>query len=48
MVCHALASIHPNPPDIVIDDWLQSNICRCTCYEEIGAAIRAVLSDKIE
>jgi aerobic-type carbon monoxide dehydrogenase small subunit (CoxS/CutS family) len=24
MVCHALSAIHPNPPDIVIDEWLQS------------------------
>ncbi|MGE4485700.1 MAG: (2Fe-2S)-binding protein [Oscillospiraceae bacterium] len=44
MVCHALANIHPQPSDIVIDEWLQSNICRCTSYEEIGNAIRAVLS----
>lgn len=47
MVCHALATIHPEPPDILIDDWLQSNICRCTSYEEIGNAIRAVLSGEI-
>lgn len=47
MVCHALATIHPNPPDIMIDDWLQSNICRCTSYEEIGNAIRAVLLGEI-
>jgi aerobic-type carbon monoxide dehydrogenase small subunit (CoxS/CutS family) len=44
MVCHALTSLHPNPPDIVIDEWLESNICRCTSYEEIGSAVRAVLS----
>lgn len=48
MVCHALAALHPNPPDSVIDDWLQSNICRCTSYEEIGNAIRAVLSGEIQ
>jgi aerobic-type carbon monoxide dehydrogenase small subunit (CoxS/CutS family) len=47
MVCHALAAIHPNPPDTMIDEWLQSNICRCTSYEEIGIAIRAVLSGKM-
>ena len=44
MVCHALANIHPQPSDILIDEWLQSNICRCTSYEEIGSAIRSVLS----
>lgn len=48
MVCHALATLHPNPPDSVIDDWLQSNICRCTSYEEIGNAIRAVLSGEVQ
>lgn len=47
MVCHALAALHPNPPDIVIDEWLESNICRCTSYEEIGNAVRAVLSGEI-
>ncbi len=44
MVCHALSQLHPNPPDVIIDEWLQSNICRCTSYEEIGNAVRAVLS----
>jgi len=48
MVCHALAAIHPNPADIVIDEWLESNICRCTSYEEIGNAVRAVLSGEIK
>ncbi|MBW7571508.1 (2Fe-2S)-binding protein [Caproiciproducens faecalis] len=48
MVCYALANIHPNPEDIVIDEWLQSNICRCTSYEEIGTAIRSVLAGKIK
>lgn len=44
MVCHALSCIHPDAPDHVIDEWLQSNICRCTSYEEIGSAVRAALS----
>lgn len=43
MVCHALASIHPNANDHVIEQWLQSNICRCTGYEEIKDAIKSVL-----
>lgn len=47
MVCHALQNIHPNPPDVVIDEWLESNICRCTSYEEIGTAVRVVLSGDI-
>jgi len=44
IVCHALKNIHPDATDIVIDDWLQSNICRCTSYEEIGKAVKAVLA----
>lgn len=44
MVCHALATLNPNASDIEIDDWLGSNVCRCTSYEEIGRAIRAVLN----
>lgn len=47
MVCHALSKIHPHPPDSVIDEWLQSNICRCTSYEEIGNAVRVVLSGNL-
>jgi len=47
MVCHALKNRYPNPPDVVIDEWLQSNICRCTSYEEIGNAVRAILRGEI-
>ncbi|RED60345.1 (2Fe-2S)-binding protein [Cohnella lupini] len=43
MVCHALAEHRPKAGDDVIQEWLQSNICRCTSYEEIGAAIKSVL-----
>ncbi|WP_434304878.1 (2Fe-2S)-binding protein [Clostridium botulinum] len=45
MVCHALANIHPNADDYVIEQWLQSNLCRCTGYEEIKDAIKSVISD---
>lgn len=48
MVCHALAGLAQTPPDAVIDEWLQSNICRCTSYEEIGKAVRAVLNGDIK
>lgn len=44
MVCHALSQIHPDADDNTIEEWLQSNICRCTGYEEIGNAIKEVLS----
>lgn len=40
---YALLTHHPDPDDNTIDSWLQSNICRCTCYEEIGAAARDVI-----
>lgn len=46
MVCHALASIHPSAEDYVIEEWLQSNICRCTSYDEIKTAIGVVLQGK--
>lgn len=40
MVCHALKIQHPNmPEEYVIEEWLQSNICRCTSYQEIRAAV---------
>lgn len=43
MNCHALANIHPDADEAVIREWLQSNLCRCTGYEEIGKAIHSVL-----
>lgn len=43
MVCHALANIHPNPSPEVVTEWLQANICRCTSYEEIEQAIKAIV-----
>jgi carbon-monoxide dehydrogenase small subunit len=44
MNIESLAKIHPNANDEMIEEWLQSNICRCTCYEEIKAAVTSVLS----
>jgi carbon-monoxide dehydrogenase small subunit len=44
MVCHALVNNCPNAGEEVIREWLQSNICRCTSYEEIHAAVRSVIS----
>lgn len=46
MVCHALANKHADADDDTIEEWLQSNICRCTSYEEIEAAIKAIISNK--
>jgi aerobic-type carbon monoxide dehydrogenase small subunit (CoxS/CutS family) len=44
IVCHALAQIHPDAGDEIIEEWLQSNLCRCTSYEEIQTAVKSVIS----
>lgn len=44
MNCHALVNIYPDAKDDVIEEWLESNICRCTGYQEIREAVRAVLN----
>lgn len=41
--CHALIHDHPNVGDEVVEEWLQSNICRCTGYQEIKDAVHALL-----
>ncbi|MBU5426818.1 (2Fe-2S)-binding protein [Tissierella pigra] len=43
MVCHSLSKIRPNADDAEIQDWLQSNLCRCTGYEEIEDAVKSIL-----
>lgn len=48
MNCHALSVLHPNAKDETIREWLQSNLCRCTGYEEITEAIKSVLAQKSE
>lgn len=47
MVCHSLAQIHPNANDHTIEEWLQSNLCRCTGYEEIQNAIKSILTGTV-
>ncbi|BCJ86322.1 (2Fe-2S)-binding protein [Effusibacillus dendaii] len=44
MNCFGLVTLHPDADDAVIEEWLQSNICRCTGYEEIKEAVKWVLS----
>ncbi len=46
MVIHSLALNHPDADDLVIEEWLQSNICRCTSYQEIKQAIRTILGNE--
>lgn len=41
--CHALVEQFPNADDEMIDEWLDSNICRCTGYEEIKQSVKDVL-----
>lgn len=40
---YALVNIHPNADDNVINEWFQSNLCRCTGYKEIREAVKSVL-----
>ncbi len=40
MVCHALKINYPvMPEEYVVEEWLQSNLCRCTSYQEIRQAV---------
>ncbi len=43
MNCQGLINNHPEADEATINEWLQSNICRCTSYQEITAAIKSVL-----
>ncbi|HHW37237.1 MAG TPA: (2Fe-2S)-binding protein [Bacillales bacterium] len=47
MNCHALLQKHPHPTYEVIKEWLSSNICRCTCYEEIEEALLEVIENRV-
>ncbi|WP_332632406.1 (2Fe-2S)-binding protein [Halalkalibacter flavus] len=43
MNCNSLIQKYPDADDKVIKDYLESNICRCTGYQEIEQAIKSVL-----
>lgn len=43
MVCQALYCQYPRQPEeYVIEEWLQSNLCRCTSYQEIRSAVQSI------
>ncbi|PGZ07912.1 (2Fe-2S)-binding protein [Bacillus cereus] len=44
--CHALMTIYPEATDKIIEEWLESNICRCTSYQEIREAVKSVLQNQ--
>ena len=48
MVCHSLAKTHPRADDATIAECLDSNICRCTSYQEIEGAIKSIINNEIE
>jgi aerobic carbon-monoxide dehydrogenase small subunit len=44
MLCHALVNHRPDASEEVVEEWLQSNLCRCTGYAEIREAVWAALA----
>lgn len=47
MVCHALQTQHPTmPEEYVMEEWLESNLCRCTSYQEIRKAVISMYRKK--
>ncbi|WP_253701627.1 (2Fe-2S)-binding protein [Bacillus sp. FJAT-27445] len=45
MNCHALVQKEPAADEKVLEDWLESNICRCTGYKEIREAVLAAMDE---
>ncbi|MEA4826737.1 MAG: hypothetical protein VB130_08910 [Clostridium sp.] len=39
-----LINIHPSVNDHIIKEWLESNICICTGYEDREKAVKSVLN----
>ena len=42
LACHAMLAHHPAASEEVMEEWLQSNLCRCTGYGEIREAVRGL------
>ncbi len=43
MAAQGLINIHPDADDSTMYTWLESNLCRCTGYQEITEAVKSVL-----
>lgn len=43
MTAQALINAHPDADHARLEEWLRSNICRCTGYEEISKAVVSTL-----
>lgn len=43
MVCYSLSLNHPEADEYLTEEWLQSNLCRCTSYQEIKEAVNTIL-----
>ncbi|ARF16809.1 (2Fe-2S)-binding protein [Sporosarcina ureae] len=41
--CHALLTKHPDAKEEIVEEWLQSNICRCTGYQEIKDVVNSLM-----
>lgn len=46
MNCQGLLDAHPGADDETIRLWLESNICRCTSYEEIHEAVMSAFTSE--
>ncbi|MBN2050980.1 MAG: (2Fe-2S)-binding protein [Spirochaetales bacterium] len=43
---HALFDKHENPPKEVVDEWLASNLCRCTGYAGIRRGVERYMNKR--
>lgn len=48
MAAQGLLRAHPHADEKTMTEWLRSNICRCTSYEEIKRAVRRVIAENGE
>ena len=44
-VCHSLLKNKPGADSATVVEWLDSNICRCTSYQEIQEAIHSIMDN---